>query len=80
MELEAKLIYFFGTIYEKNRKGLLLNLDLSKRPDFVGIMHRTITKKVGRIVLANPTLRHLMPIAEGGLPTYGSEIKEGALT
>jgi hypothetical protein len=34
-ELEAKLIYFFGTIYEKGRRGVLLNLDLSLRPKFM---------------------------------------------
>jgi hypothetical protein len=37
-ELEAKLIYFFGTIYEKSRKGVLLNLDISLRPKFAGTM------------------------------------------
>jgi hypothetical protein len=37
-ELEAKLIYFFGTIYEEARNGVLLNLDLSLRPAFQGRM------------------------------------------
>lgn len=46
MAAEAKLIYFFGTIYEADRKGILLNLDLSKRPDFVGMMHHFKTKKI----------------------------------
>ena len=32
--MEAKLIYFFGTIYEPKRKGILLNLDPAARPDF----------------------------------------------
>jgi hypothetical protein len=32
-ELESKLIYFFGTIYEpRKNKGILLNLDIGKRP------------------------------------------------
>lgn len=30
--LESKLIYFFGTKYEKGRKGILVNLDIPKRP------------------------------------------------
>lgn len=38
LELEAKLIYFFGTIYEKEKLGTLLNLDESKRPFFCGFM------------------------------------------
>ncbi len=34
-ELEAKLIYFFGTIFQKNRsKGVLVNLDIPKIPDY----------------------------------------------
>lgn len=40
LELEAKLVYFFGTIYEDDRKGVLLNLDVCKRPAFVGEMKR----------------------------------------
>lgn len=46
MEIESKLIYFFGTIYEENRIGILLNLDLSKRPVFNGVMHHFLTKKI----------------------------------
>lgn len=34
LELESKLIYFFGTIYETEQKGVLLNLDIGKRPLF----------------------------------------------
>lgn len=45
MEIESKLIYFFGTIYEEGRKGILLNLDISKRPVFIGSMHRYISNK-----------------------------------
>lgn len=34
-ELEAKLIYFFGTVYQKNRsKSTLLNLDIPKIPEY----------------------------------------------
>ena len=39
LEMESKLIYFFGTIYEKNRKrGTLTNLDIPKRPEFSAVM------------------------------------------
>lgn len=31
-ELESKLIYFFGTRYERDRKGCLVNLDIPDRP------------------------------------------------
>lgn len=37
-ELESKLIYFYGTIYDKNCKGILLNLDIGTRPKFAGTM------------------------------------------
>lgn len=40
LELEAKLIYFFGTIYEEDRAGVLLNLETSKRPIFVEEMDK----------------------------------------
>lgn len=49
MEIEAKLIYFFGTLYEKNRVGTLVNLDLSKRPLFVASMGTTLSPKVRRL-------------------------------
>jgi len=32
LELESKLIYFFGTKYEKGRRGILVNLDIPVRP------------------------------------------------
>jgi hypothetical protein len=48
-ELESKLIYFFGTIYEKSRKGMLLNLDISLRPKFVGTMEDK-SKKALKVV------------------------------
>ena len=31
LELESKLIYFFGTKYEETRRGILVNLDIPKR-------------------------------------------------
>lgn len=38
LELESKLIYFFGTVYERHTKmgtsGFLYNLDIGKRPEF----------------------------------------------
>jgi len=39
-EIEAKLIYYFGTIYSKSvkKKGFLVNLDVPKTPNFVGVM------------------------------------------
>jgi len=45
-ELESKLIYFFGTIYEKERShGVLYNLNLPLKPDFLGIMEKIPTRK-----------------------------------
>lgn len=38
-ELESKLIYLFGTKYEADRKGMLVNLDIPPRPDFVPFKH-----------------------------------------
>lgn len=39
LEMESKLIYFFGTVYEKARKrGTLTNLDIPKRPEFSAVM------------------------------------------
>lgn len=41
LELESKLIYFFGLTYDKSRKtGWLLNLDVPKTPKFEGYMIR----------------------------------------
>lgn len=38
-EVEAKLIYLFGTIYEKrHEKGCLLNLEIPPVPEFTGTM------------------------------------------
>lgn len=33
LQLESKLIYFFGTRYERGRRGLLVNLDIPPRPN-----------------------------------------------
>lgn len=44
LELEAKFIYFFGTAYD-DFAGPLVNLDRSKRPEFVGKMVTIPTKK-----------------------------------
>lgn len=33
LELESKLIYFFGTQFEAGRKGILVNLEIPARPD-----------------------------------------------
>lgn len=36
LEIEAKLIYFFGTVFQKDRKNtFLVNLDVPKTPDFL---------------------------------------------
>lgn len=32
LEIESKLIYFFGTKFESGRKGILVNLDFPRRP------------------------------------------------
>lgn len=48
--LEAKLIYFFGTIYEPFSGGCLLNLDLSMRPKFRKSMEK---KKINRNIITN---------------------------
>lgn len=40
-EIESKLIYFFGTVYQEDRKfGILQNLDIPKTPEFTGEMHK----------------------------------------
>ena len=48
LETEAKLIYFFGTVYEsgknKRKNGCLYNLDVPKKPEFVGKMERIPTR------------------------------------
>jgi hypothetical protein len=32
LEIESKLIYFFGTKFERDRRGLLVNLEIPRRP------------------------------------------------
>jgi hypothetical protein len=46
LELESKLIYFFGTKYEPRRKGgVLVNLDIEKRPIFGLVAKNTIIRR-----------------------------------
>lgn len=45
--LESKLIYLFQTVYENQMDGILYNLDIGKRPDF--IVHERI--KVSPIII-----------------------------
>lgn len=52
MEMEAKLIYFFGTLYEKNRRGTLVNLDLSIRPNFIAAMGKKLSPKLESLAKA----------------------------
>ena len=41
LEIESKLIYFFGTVYEASRKeGTLYNLDIPRKPEPAGTMKR----------------------------------------
>lgn len=41
LEIEAKLIYYFGTVYQHDRKnGVLYNLDIPKTPEFKGVMKK----------------------------------------
>lgn len=45
-ELEAKLIFFFGTIYQSNDEyGCLLNLDIPSYPAPTGVMEKVITSR-----------------------------------
>lgn len=45
-ELESKLIYFFGTIYQKDRtEGVLYNLDVPKIPDYICQMQKIQNRK-----------------------------------
>lgn len=45
-EIESKLIYFFGTVYQLDRKfGCLLNLDVPKTPVFVKEMEKILLRK-----------------------------------
>lgn len=45
LEMESKLIYFFGTIYEERKHGILFNLDVPRIPQFKGNMVKIITRK-----------------------------------
>lgn len=45
-EIEAKLIYFFGTIYQEHRAhACLYNLDIPPTPEFVGTMTKYVTRR-----------------------------------
>ena len=45
-EIESKLIYFFGTMYEEERAhGTLLNLDTPTKPEFKGTMQTLLNRK-----------------------------------
>jgi hypothetical protein len=45
-EIESKLIYFFGTVYQEDRStGILYNLDIPKAPEFAGVMKRIPNRK-----------------------------------
>lgn len=39
-EIESKLIYFFGTVYQGDRNGILYNLDIPKVPSMIGVMEK----------------------------------------
>ena len=46
LDIERKLIYYFGTIYQKDRKcGMLLNLDTPEPPKFLGSMLKHPSRK-----------------------------------
>lgn len=48
-ELEAKLIYFFGTVYQGDRKGVLYNLDVPRIPTMIGMMDKiTINRQFNK--------------------------------
>jgi len=49
LALESKLIYFFGTIYEKDRNGILLNLDIPLRPNFQKVLKSRRELKRGAV-------------------------------
>jgi len=44
-EIEAKLIYFFGTIYEEGSNGMLMNLDTPKIPEWEGAMQKIMCRQ-----------------------------------
>ena len=55
-ELEAKLIYYFGSLYadSKKKKGTLINLDIPSIPSFIGAMKKFINKReVVRLIHAD---------------------------
>ena len=44
MEIESKLILFFGSIYERKNGASLYNLDIPSRPQFNGLMAKFPSK------------------------------------
>ncbi len=48
LEIEAKLIYYFGIRYSENRKGWLINLTEPTIPKFVGEMNKISARMVFR--------------------------------
>jgi hypothetical protein len=44
-EIEAKLICFFGTIYDATGNGVLMNLDVPKTPEWVGVMQKPMCRQ-----------------------------------
>jgi hypothetical protein len=44
-EIEAKLIYFFRTVYQAPKSGTLYNLDVPRFPDFQGQMYKYFSSR-----------------------------------
>lgn len=60
-EIEAKLIYFFGTVYELNRDGWLYNLEQPRLPMFGGDMTNPITKREFAVQTGRPVRTETSP-------------------
>tara|TARA_R110000851_G_scaffold2651_1_gene10802 strand:+ start:73 stop:774 length:702 start_codon:yes stop_codon:yes gene_type:complete len=50
LEIESKLIYFFGTKYDGGKSGTLYNLDTPKKPDFVRPMVKIALNKQFEVI------------------------------
>lgn len=50
LEIESKLIYFFGTVYQLQRKGVLYNLDVPRVPEFIGTMVKYQSRNMWKAV------------------------------
>lgn len=68
MELEAKLIYFFGTVYERDTGSQLYNLDKSVRPVFVGAMQELGEKAMAKLLADEKNLKALTAPATREMP------------